>query len=411
MSQLEALFEMPDNLVPTQPTRKTRSPNSTRKSAPVAGVLDGGADYRVQTQGIKYAGSKLKLIPNILDSIKHLDVKTVLDGFSGTTRVSQALAKNGYRVVANDIADWSSCFGTAYLLNTKHPDDYVELIEHLNNVSPVDGWFTETYGGHDYEGSSVQPDGRKKLWQVHNTRKLDGIRNEIDRLELDEVTKSVALTSLILALDKVDSTMGHFVSYLRDWAPRSYLDLRLAVPMIWPNQEGHLVTQRDVLGPSGPSDEPVDLAYFDPPYGSNNEKMPPSRVRYQSYYHVWTTVVRNDQPEVFGAAARRADSSDQVAGSVFEDFRRNEQTNHFVAIEALDKLLATTPAHYIALSYSSDGRATAEDLDGVLQSHGKLISTAVIDYKRNVMAGMRWTNQWLPEVASKNQEFIFLIEK
>lgn len=33
------------------------------------------------TQGIKYAGSKLKLLPVILDTIRDLkDVKTVLDG-------------------------------------------------------------------------------------------------------------------------------------------------------------------------------------------------------------------------------------------------------------------------------------------------------------------------------------------
>ncbi|MGB4805131.1 MAG: DNA adenine methylase, partial [Anaerolineae bacterium] len=44
------------------------------------------------TEGIKYAGSKLKLIPQILQLIKKVNAKTVWDGFSGTTRVSQALA-------------------------------------------------------------------------------------------------------------------------------------------------------------------------------------------------------------------------------------------------------------------------------------------------------------------------------
>jgi len=57
----------------------------------------------------------------------------------------------------------------------------------------------------------------KRPWQKHNTRKLDAIREEIDRLNLDADDKAVALTSLILALDQVDSTLGHFASYLRDW--------------------------------------------------------------------------------------------------------------------------------------------------------------------------------------------------
>lgn len=71
------------------------------------------------TEGIKYAGSKLKLIPHILRLVGKVGAKTVLDGFSGTTRVSQALARLGYTVICNDIAVWSEVFGTCYLLNRK----------------------------------------------------------------------------------------------------------------------------------------------------------------------------------------------------------------------------------------------------------------------------------------------------
>ena len=56
------------------------------------------------TEGIKYAGSKLRLLSHILQLVKQVDAKTVLDGFSGTTRVSQALARLGYTVVCNDVA-------------------------------------------------------------------------------------------------------------------------------------------------------------------------------------------------------------------------------------------------------------------------------------------------------------------
>ena len=63
------------------------------------------------TEGIKYAGSKLKLLPNILELARRTGAKTVLDGFAGTTRVSQAFAKRGYRVISNDIAVWTEVFG------------------------------------------------------------------------------------------------------------------------------------------------------------------------------------------------------------------------------------------------------------------------------------------------------------
>lgn len=360
-----------------------------------------------ETEGIKYAGSKRKLIRNILELAKKVDAHTVLDGFAGSTRVSQAFAKRGYQVICNDASIWSEVFGTCYLKNTKPRSAYRELIDHLNSVTPVDGWFTENYGG-EANGGTSNSNGLKKPWQIHNTRKLDAIRAEIDRLELSAVDRAVALTSLIRALDAVDSTLGHFVSYLQDWSPRSYNELVLDVPMIFPNRMDHQVHQKDIFDLL-PNVE-VDLAYLDPPYGSNNDKMPPSRVRYASYYHLWTTVILNDRPELFGKAMRRTDTSDKVAASVFEEFRKSE-SGRFMAMEAIDRMIQCTNAKWIMLSYSSGGRATAEELNDLLQRNGRILELVEIDHKKNVMASMKWTNEWIKDTAEPNREFLFLLEK
>ena len=360
------------------------------------------------TEGIKYAGSKLKLIPQILQLVKKVDAKTILDGFSGTTRVSQAFAKFGYSVICNDIAPWSEVLGTCYLLNTKPRDTYQPLIDHLNGIPPIDGWFTEHYGGHANDGCAIQEDGLKKPWQLHNTRKLDAIRQEIENLKLDSVDKAVALTSLILAMDRVDSTLGHFSAYLKDWAPRAYKELILKVPEVFMSESNHQVYQTDIF--ELVSQVSVDLAYFDPPYGSNNEKMPPSRVRYAAYYHLWKSVVLFDKPELFGKAKRRKDSSDQLAASVFEEFRCNPE-GRFIAVEAIEKLIKMTQARWILLSYSSGGRATAEELNEVMLTNGKLLAVVEMNYKRNVMAGMKWTLEWANAAEKPNREFLFLLEK
>ena len=360
------------------------------------------------TEGIKYAGSKLKLLPHILQLAAKVGAKTVLDGFAGTTRVSQALARLGYAVACNDIAAWSEVFGTCYLLNEKRAEDYQPLIDHLNAVPPVDGWFTQHYGGHPNDGCAIQRDGRKRPWQIHNTRKLDAIRDEIEALTLDPVDKAVVLTSLILALDHVDSSLGHFVSYLKDWSPRSYEELELKVPSVFPPSEKHRVFRKDIFDLAPRID--TDLAYFDPPYGSNNEKMPPSRVRYASYYHIWTSVILYDKPALFGKANRRVDTSDPVAASAFEEFRRDAK-GRSIAVKALEKLIATTRARHVILSYSSGGRATARALNAVMQRHGRLLDVVAIHYKKNVMASMAWTHEWLREVDRSNREFLFLLEK
>ena len=361
------------------------------------------------TEGIKYAGSKQKLLPHILEIIDSVQPRTVLDGFTGTTRVAQLLAKAGYNVIANDISVWSKQFATCYLLNTKPRHYYDELIAHLNHLEGRDGWFSEHYGGYPNNGSAVQVDGLKKPWQLQNTRKLDAIREEIDRLDLDEVEKAVALTSLILALNKVDSTIGHYASYLKKWSPRSYKLMKLEVPQLFVNETNNQVFQEDIFDTI--DHVTGDLAYFDPPYGSNNEKMPPSRVRYAAYYHVWKSVCLNDHPLLFGKASRRQDSSDKVTLNPFEDFRQNKATGHFVAVEAIERLINNVNAEYVLLSYSSGGRATAVNLHEIMERQGELVRVVELDYRKNVMANMKWTNEWVQEAQEPHREFLFLIRK
>ncbi len=354
-----------------------------------------------KTEGIKYAGSKLKLIPHILNTIASIPIKTVFDGFSGTTRVSQALAKLDYQVISSDISVWSEIFGTCYLKGGSQ-SLYVALIEHLNNCQPIEGWFSEHYSNADESNPTKQP------WQRHNMMRLDAIREEIDNLNLTKIEKSVALTALILALDKVDNTLGHFCSYLKQYSPRSYKYLNLKPPLIRPYEEKHAVHRGDIFDLV--KEVQSDLAYFDPPYGSNNEKMPPSRVRYAAYYHIWKTIILNDKPELFGVARRRLDTKDTVAPSIFEEFRKDEQ-NKFIAVKAIEKLLAKVNARFILLSYSSGGRATAEDMNVAIHNVGKLLSVQKINHTKNVMSNMRWTDDWIRDKEQKNVEYLFLIEK
>jgi adenine-specific DNA-methyltransferase len=354
----------------------------------------------IKTEGIKYAGSKLKLIPCILQILSELKgVNRVLDGFSGTTRVSQAFAQKGYATISNDISVWSEVFATCYLTSQASDQYYQEIIDYLNNLNGFDGWFTLNYGSE--EASAKRP------FQTKNTQKLDAIREEIDRMKLIWEDKCVLLTSLILALDKVDNTLGHYVSYLSEWSPRSYHDLKLTLPARFPTSSANSVLRQDIFQTI--AENQFDFAYFDPPYGSNNQKMPPSRIRYASYYHIWKTVILNDHPPLFGKANRREDSRDMATSSVFEEYRKNEK-GHFLAMEALKKLIEETHAHYILLSYSSGGRTGKEELMNIISSTGKLLKALEIDYRKNVMANMRWTNEWIRQ-ENRHYEYLFLLEK
>ena len=181
--------------------------------------------------------------------------------------------------------------------------------------------------------------------------------------------------------------------------------LNLEVPRVFAHNTKHIVLRKDVFDVA---DSSVDLAYYDPPYGSNNEKMPPSRVRYASYYHPWTTICLNDKPPLFGKANTRIDSSDRLVGSIFEEFRRNPSTDKYIAVEAIERLIKKTRAKWVLLSYSSSGRSTAEELHEILTNHGELIKVRRIDHRKNVMAEMKWTHEWISESQKKTSRISVL---
>jgi len=237
---------------------------------------------------------------------------------------------------------------------------------------------------------------------MKNMQKLDAIRRQIDEWNLPLTDKCVLLTSLIEALNRVDSTIGHYAAYLKKWSKRSYNDLLLQMPQRVMTAHNHIVTQQDVFDIL-PNNE-FDLAYFDPPYGSHNDKMPSSRVRYSAYYHFLKTVILNDRPALFGVNARREDSKDKYNHNPFEDYHPH------VASQALERLIKNARTHYVLLSYNSNGRITIQEIADILCAHGKIIKTIACDFKQNNMAFLTSTKQWL-NTDDAHQEYVFLLEK
>ena len=64
--------------------------------------------FEPYAQTIKYMGSKRKIARYILEMIEEEDfpAKSIFDGFSGSTFVSQYLSNAGYQVHSSDQAIW-----------------------------------------------------------------------------------------------------------------------------------------------------------------------------------------------------------------------------------------------------------------------------------------------------------------
>jgi adenine-specific DNA-methyltransferase len=360
----------------------------------------------IETEGIRYTGSKKEIIPSILNLIEGLEIKTVLDGFAGTTRVGQAFKKTGYDVYSNDLSAYSKVFAECYLLNNRPISYYVDKVKYLDSLPGKDGWFTQNYGGEvlkNEKGSAVQGDNKKRPWQKHNTLRLDHIREEIDLISEDDIERAVLLTSLINALDKVDNGLGHQVSYLKNWAPRSSNKMKLEVPKLIVGDGKYGCHQSDIFNVK----DEYDLVYLDPPYGTNNEVTVTTRVRYASYYHLWSTIVKNDRPSLHGAALRREDvSSDTKPGaiSVFES------TNYQTVKNSIKDLVTGLNTRYIVFSYNNKSKVKIEDLVDIFSTECKLLETRYFSHKENVQKRLTSNKEWMGDT-SKNYEYLFLMER
>ena len=82
-----------------------------------------------------------------------------------------------------------------------------------------------------------------------------------------------------------------------------------------------------------------------------------------------------------------------------------------MVIDALQKLIESTKAKYIVLSYNNNGRATLDAILDILKQLNAGCSVFEMDYKKNVMSTMKWTNEWLTDQTSiQNKEFLFFVD-
>ena len=305
---------------------------------------------------IKYIGSKRRLVPVLSDLIDRSGARTVLDLFTGTTRVAQAAKQLGAHVTAADAARYSEMFGRTWIETDAEHVDVSALqqeLERLDALPGHDGYITETFCR------------QSRFFQPHNGRRIDAIRAAIAADHAGDELEPILLTSLLLAADRVDSTTGVQMAYVKEWAPRSFKDLRLALPELIPGSgravRGDAIALAERLGS-------FDLAYLDPPYNQH---------RYFTNYHVWETLVAWDAPEHYGVACKRIDARDDETKSVFN--RKREMP------DALRRTIAALDAEIVIVSYNDESWLTLDELKDMCTGRGDVIALA-FDSKRYVGA-------------------------
>ncbi|MCH8341664.1 MAG: DNA adenine methylase, partial [Chloroflexi bacterium] len=151
--------------------------------------------------GYRYIGSKADLIQEILLGIAEAAPpgSHVADLMSGTGRVAAALRQHGYQVTAADVMTYSLHHArVALLLNEPpkfenaseflerdgnprqkhlfHQNRYERMIEAINSVEPVRGYFWREFSRDGRPRNGADP---RNYFSPDNAQKIDGIRGAI----------------------------------------------------------------------------------------------------------------------------------------------------------------------------------------------------------------------------------------
>lgn len=317
----------------------------------------------MKTVGIPYLGSKRALVQNILDIIQKecVGVKKVLDVMTGTTRVAQAFLAAGYDTLTSDTSEASACYASAFL--ERPAIDSLEL-ERLNDLAPLadDGWLTRTYCE---ARAAADASPTIRVFQPHNGRKADAIREAI----VGHPHETALVGMLILALSRVENTVGHHQAYLKNWAARTCRPLSMQIPSGLPAKMGTYLGH--ILGDALSIDYPeADLAYVDPPY---------SQHPYKSCFHIWDSIALWDKPDVGLSTNRRLD---RVGTPSIKSPWNSKKT----AGRAFDALFARLKVKYILVSYSEDALLSLETLRSIAAKHGEVKIFTEPNHKKNIMS-------------------------
>jgi adenine-specific DNA-methyltransferase len=303
---------------------------------------------------IKYLGSKRTLVPLLTQLALASEAKTALDLFTGTTRVARSFKEHGLTVTSVDTASYSHVFAKTWIELNKSTCDQSELNDALSRLSilkPEPGYFTKTFC----------EDAR--YFQPKNGERVDAIRNAIEADYKSSWLYEPLLASLILAADRVDSTTGIQMAYLKQWASRSNNTLQLQDPgLLAGNGKAVLGDALEVVTDL----DPVDLAYLDPPYNQH---------RYFTNYHIWETLVRWDAPQTYGIANKREDVRTDTNRSPF-----NSKPN---MAPALARLIADVRAQTIVLSYNNESWLEREQLIEMCRVKGE-VEVIDVSFKRYI---------------------------
>lgn len=297
---------------------------------------------------MRYLGSKIKLLPQIESVIKKYKIKgkSFADLFAGTCCVGDYF-KGKYKIISNDFMNYSYVISKAKLsfknspLYNKFKEKYkVDIYEWLNNkeYKPDESYFIY---------NNYTPKGSRMFFTEENGIKIDGVRQEIERLLKEEIISQneyyFLIASLIESVTKVSNTSGTYEAYFKFWETRAEKEFVIE-PLEMNEVKSELQDNEVYMKDTNELVREIegDIAYIDTPY---------TVTQYVSAYHILETLVRYDSPKITGVGGKRGREKNN---SLYA--RKNEAKAQF------EDLFRQLNFKHIIISYSNQGIVPLEEL-------------------------------------------------
>lgn len=315
---------------------------------------------------MRYLGNKESILNEIINLLKEKgllsDRYIFFDAFCGTGTVSNGV-KNYFDLIINDNLLMATTFSKgriiAQLCTFKklgfNPFDF------FNNSN-------ETYDG--FLSNNYAPSKSERMYfSDYNAKRIDYFRKTIEewfiQQKINKDEYCYLLGCLLESVSKVANIAGVYGAYLKKWDPRAekeivFLPIETFSSINTPNLiETHNANLIDIINKIE-----CDIIYLDPPYTKN---------KYSTQYHLLETLIRNDNPQIFGITGTRS----------LKNVSNVWSTHNLVEIE-FENIIANTCAKHILMSYSSDGLMTKDYILNVMKRYcyEETIELKQINYKK-----------------------------
>ena len=314
------------------------------------------------SSGLRYLGSKLKILPHIKQLLEDKQIRTglALDGCAGSARVSRLLRSLGFTVHACDILKSSHISQKLELEYPAIPEFFGiggtaglrAVLRMLADLPPTADFVTR-----EYSAAGIMP---RMYFTIENAGRIDAVRNQLEEWRacgaVSQDGFDFLLAILLRAADKVANTAGHYDAFhTKKYHDNACRPLTLKTPRLLhsslPLGRGHHADLLDhIMG-----GQSHDVVYLDPPYVAR---------QYDRLYHVMERIAigwNEGAPALLGKTGKPR--STRGSGS-----RWSKKSS---ALAELERVMSVLQTQHLIMSYSSKSIIPRGEIERLFKDYGR----------------------------------------